>query len=120
LLYHAPTSFFDVLVWYFYDNLPSSSDPPYGDPEYFAAFRSVVIPIAKEFQPDIILVSAGFDAAGGHSPQLGGYNVTAACKYRGESRIMNRECTCKRGIHRKPNFVIKTAADPGIEPGPQW
>lgn len=54
-------------------------DPVYGDPEYFAAFRSVVIPIAKEFQPDIILVSAGFDAASGHSPALGGYRVTAAC-----------------------------------------
>ena len=56
-----------------------SIDPVYGDPEYFAAFRSVVIPIAKEFQPDIILVSAGFDAASGHSPALGGYRVTAAC-----------------------------------------
>jgi acetoin utilization deacetylase AcuC-like enzyme len=58
-----------------------STDPPYGDPEYFAAFRSVVMPIAKEFNPDIILVSAGFDAAAGHSPQLGGYKVTAACEY---------------------------------------
>ena len=54
-------------------------DPEYGDAEYFAAFRSVVLPIAREFQPDIILVSAGFDAAAGHSPQLGGYKVTAAC-----------------------------------------
>lgn len=57
------------------------TDPVYGDPEYFAAFRSIVIPIAKEFQPDIVLVSAGFDAASGHSPALGGYQVTAACKY---------------------------------------
>lgn len=54
-------------------------DPSYGDPEYFAAFRSIVIPIAKEFQPDVVLVSAGFDAAAGHSPALGGYRVTAAC-----------------------------------------
>lgn len=38
------------------------------------------MPIAKEFDPEIILVSAGFDAATGHSPQLGGYKVTAACK----------------------------------------
>lgn len=54
-------------------------EPVYGDAEYFAAFRSIVIPIAKEFEPDIILVSAGFDAAAGHSPALGGYQVTAAC-----------------------------------------
>ena len=53
----------------------------YGDAEYFAAFRSVVLPIAREFQPDVILVSAGFDAAAGHSPQLGGYKVTAGCTY---------------------------------------
>lgn len=39
-----------------------------------------MIPIAKEFQPDIVLVSAGFDAAAGHSPALGGYRVTAACE----------------------------------------
>ncbi|XP_031551234.1 histone deacetylase 4-like isoform X2 [Actinia tenebrosa] len=54
-------------------------DPLYGDAEYLAAFRSVVMPIAREFDPEIILVSAGFDAATGHSPQLGGYKVTAAC-----------------------------------------
>lgn len=64
-----------------------STDPVYGDPEYFAAFRSIVIPIAKEFQPDIVLVSAGFDAAAGHSPALGGYQVTAACKYRTRLRF---------------------------------
>ncbi|XP_046841297.1 histone deacetylase 4-like isoform X2 [Xenia sp. Carnegie-2017] len=54
-------------------------DPMIGDTEYLAAFRTVVMPLAREFAPDIVLVSAGFDAAGGHSPQLGGYNVSAAC-----------------------------------------
>ena len=39
-----------------------------------------MFPIAKEFHPDIILVSAGFDAAAGHNPQLGGYFVTPQCK----------------------------------------
>ena len=38
------------------------------------------MPLAREFSPDIVLVSAGFDAAGGHSPQLGGYDVSAACE----------------------------------------
>uniref|UniRef100_A0A8C0FW76 Histone deacetylase n=1 Tax=Bubo bubo TaxID=30461 RepID=A0A8C0FW76_BUBBB len=38
-------------------------DPPMGDPEYLAAFRTVVMPIAHEFSPDVVLVSAGFDAA---------------------------------------------------------
>lgn len=54
-------------------------EPTYGDKEYLAAFRTIVLPVVKEYKPDIILVSAGFDAADGHSPQLGGYTVTAAC-----------------------------------------
>jgi acetoin utilization deacetylase AcuC-like enzyme len=37
--------------------------PPHcGDAEYVAVFRDVVAPILREFRPDIILVSAGFDA----------------------------------------------------------
>ncbi|KAM9444722.1 histone deacetylase 7 isoform 1-T2 [Clarias gariepinus] len=54
-------------------------DPPMGDPEYLAAFRTVVMPIAEDFSPDVVLVSAGFDAAEGHSAPLGGYRVTAKC-----------------------------------------
>ncbi|NXD86002.1 HDAC7 deacetylase, partial [Halcyon senegalensis] len=54
-------------------------DPPMGDPEYLAAFRTVVMPIAHQFSPDVVLVSAGFDAADGHPPPLGGYKVSAKC-----------------------------------------
>uniref|UniRef100_A0ACB8EM24 Histone deacetylase 7 n=1 Tax=Sphaerodactylus townsendi TaxID=933632 RepID=A0ACB8EM24_9SAUR len=54
-------------------------EPPMGDPEYLAAFRTVVMPIAHEFSPDVVLVSAGFDAADGHPPPLGGYKVSAKC-----------------------------------------
>ncbi|XP_016056675.1 PREDICTED: histone deacetylase 7 isoform X1 [Miniopterus natalensis] len=54
-------------------------DPPMGDPEYLAAFRIVVMPIAQEFSPDLVLVSAGFDAAEGHPAPLGGYHVSAKC-----------------------------------------
>ncbi|XP_070126295.1 histone deacetylase 7 isoform X5 [Equus caballus] len=54
-------------------------DPPMGDPEYLAAFRIVVMPVAREFSPDLVLVSAGFDAAEGHPAPLGGYHVSAKC-----------------------------------------
>ncbi|KAG8446931.1 hypothetical protein GDO86_014400 [Hymenochirus boettgeri] len=54
-------------------------DPPVGDAEYLAAFRMVVMPIAQEFSPDFVLVSAGFDAVEGHQSPLGGYSVTAKC-----------------------------------------
>ncbi|XP_037128376.1 histone deacetylase 7 isoform X1 [Syngnathus acus] len=54
-------------------------DPPMGDAEYLAAFRTVMMPIAQEFAPDVVLVSAGFDAAEGNPAPLGGYKVSAKC-----------------------------------------
>ncbi|XP_062389744.1 histone deacetylase 4 isoform X1 [Sardina pilchardus] len=54
-------------------------DPPMGDADYLAAFRTVVMPIANEFAPDVVLVSSGFDAVEGHPPPLGGYRLTAKC-----------------------------------------
>ncbi|CAG0884696.1 unnamed protein product [Cyprideis torosa] len=62
-------------------NIPwaGNLNPPCGDAEYLAAFRAVVMPIAKEFNPEIVLVSAGFDAVRGHPAPLGGYEVSPAC-----------------------------------------
>ena len=54
-------------------------EPPMADAEYLAAFRSVVMPVARAFDPDIVLVSAGFDAAYGHPHPIGGYQVSTAC-----------------------------------------
>ena len=48
-----------------------------GDAEYLAAFRALVLPIGHSFDPDIILVSAGFDAAIGHPHPIGNYKVTS-------------------------------------------
>lgn len=39
------------------------------------------MPIAQEFSPDVVLVSAGFDAAEGNPAPLGGYNVSAKCEH---------------------------------------
>lgn len=36
-----------------------------GDADYVYAFRKVVIPIISEFDPDLVIVSSGFDAADG-------------------------------------------------------
>ncbi|OLL25267.1 Mannan endo-1,6-alpha-mannosidase DCW1 [Neolecta irregularis DAH-3] len=47
-----------------------------GDPEYVSAFFHLILPIARQFEPDLVLVSAGFDAAEGHPEILGGYHVT--------------------------------------------
>lgn len=47
-------------------------------------YRTVVMPIAHEFSPDVVLVSAGFDAVEGHLSPLGGYSVTARCEPTGD------------------------------------
>ncbi|HTD53584.1 MAG TPA: histone deacetylase [Thermoanaerobaculia bacterium] len=36
-----------------------------GDPEYIEAFDRVLLPLARGFEPDLVLVSCGFDAAEG-------------------------------------------------------
>ncbi|XP_059177480.1 histone deacetylase 4-like isoform X3 [Physella acuta] len=56
-----------------------SLNPPMGDAEYMAAFRTIVMPIAREFKPECVLVSAGYDAAKGHATALGGYEVSPEC-----------------------------------------
>ncbi|CAG0902098.1 unnamed protein product [Cyprideis torosa] len=48
-----------------------------GDPEYIQAFLGLVLPICYEFNPELVLVSAGFDAAVGDP--LGKCSVTPAC-----------------------------------------
>lgn len=52
-------------------------DQGMGDGEYMAAFQRIVIPIAQEFDPDLVIISAGFDAADGD--ELGGCFVTPEC-----------------------------------------
>ncbi|CAG8730432.1 15924_t:CDS:2, partial [Gigaspora rosea] len=47
-----------------------------GDTEYVAAFKHIVMPIAMQYNPDLVIVSAGFDAAEGHDDYIGGYKIT--------------------------------------------
>jgi histone deacetylase 6 len=47
-----------------------------GDADYIYAFQQVVMPIATEFNPDLVIIAAGFDAAEGD--MLGGCKVTPA------------------------------------------
>ncbi|GFP87443.1 histone deacetylase 5 [Phtheirospermum japonicum] len=45
-----------------------------GDSDYIAVWDQILIPVAKEFNPDMIIISAGFDAAIGDP--LGGCRVS--------------------------------------------
>ncbi len=47
-----------------------------GDAEYLKAFDRVLLPVARVFEPDLVLVSAGFDAAAGDL--LGDMRITPA------------------------------------------
>ncbi|KAL2004581.1 hypothetical protein VTN00DRAFT_3317 [Thermoascus crustaceus] len=48
-----------------------------GDGDYMFAFQQVIMPIANEFNPDLLIVASGFDAAAGD--ELGGCFVTPSC-----------------------------------------
>lgn len=48
--------------------------PRMGDADYLATWHRLVLPIAYEFNPELVLISAGFDAAQGDP--LGGCQVT--------------------------------------------
>lgn len=47
------------------------------DADYLSAWHNIVLPVAKEFNPDLVLISAGFDPAVG-CPE-GEQEVTPAC-----------------------------------------
>jgi len=36
-----------------------------GDAEYISVMQNIILPVAYEFSPELVLVSAGFDAAVG-------------------------------------------------------
>ncbi len=56
-----------------------------GDAAYEAIFRSVLVPVARAFRPDIILVSAGYDIC--YQDPLGGMAVTPD-GFRGIVRVL--------------------------------
>jgi acetoin utilization deacetylase AcuC-like enzyme len=55
-------------------NLPMRAG--FGDAEYRRAFDEVVAPVCRQFRPDFVLVSAGFDAD--YRDPLGGLELTGA------------------------------------------
>ncbi|PGH21333.1 hypothetical protein AJ80_03384 [Polytolypa hystricis UAMH7299] len=58
-----------------------------GDGDYLYAFQEVIMPIAYEFNPDLVIISAGFDAAAGD--ELGGCFVTPPCYAHMTRMLMN-------------------------------
>ena len=55
-------------------NVPLRRGP--GDAEYLRIFRKILEPVAREYNPDLVMLSAGFDIY--HNDPLGGMQVTPA------------------------------------------
>lgn len=89
-----------------------------GDDEYAAVWQHVLIPVAREFEPELILVSAGFDGADGdlyegHVSPQGFADMTQALMSLGTPVV----CTLEGGYVRRVlsdcvSSVIRTLLDP--------
>ncbi|KAK6430327.1 Histone deacetylase hda1, partial [Oleoguttula sp. CCFEE 5521] len=87
-----------------------------GDADYLYAFQQVIMPIAQEFDPDLVIIAAGFDAAEGD--MLGGCKVTPAGYAHMTHMLMSlangRIAACLEGgynldsIARSATAVVKT------------
>ena len=71
-------------------NVPMSAGS--GDEQYLRAFDHVVAPAVERFEPELVLVSAGFDAH--EADPLAGMNVTE-----GGFRELARRCALARAAH---------------------
>ncbi|KXJ86631.1 histone deacetylase [Microdochium bolleyi] len=104
-------------------NIPWA-DQGMGDGEYLAAFQKIVMPIAQEFNPDLVIISAGFDAADGD--ELGGCFVTPTCYAHMTHMLMSlaggRVAVCLEGgynLRAISNSALAVAKTLMGEPPPQ-
>jgi len=65
------------------------------DADYANVFRHLLMPIVKQYQPELILVAAGFDSH--HSDPLGGMNVTEAGFARMANLLIDMATLCCEG-----------------------
>jgi histone deacetylase 6 len=82
-----------------------------GDGEYMAAFQKIVMPIAKEFNPDMVVISAGFDAADGD--ELGGCFVTPAC-YAHMTHMLMSLAGGKLAVCLEGGYNLKAISDSAV------
>ncbi|KAF1970095.1 hypothetical protein BU23DRAFT_214609 [Bimuria novae-zelandiae CBS 107.79] len=78
-----------------------------GDAEYIYAFQQVVMPIVSEFDPDLVIISAGFDAAEGDT--LGGCHVTPA-GYAHMTHMLMRVAEGKMAVCLEGGYNLRSIA----------
>lgn len=55
------------------------------DSSYLEAFDGIVMPVLRQFDPELVIVSAGYDAH--HDDPLGGMNLSSSCYYEMTKRL---------------------------------
>jgi acetoin utilization deacetylase AcuC-like enzyme len=95
-------------------NVPLAAS--FGDDEYLRAFDDLLMPIARQFKPDFIMISAGFDCH--YRDPLGGMRVTER-GFLAMARRMKRlaaECCAGRLVAAlEGGYDLKALADSGRE-----
>jgi histone deacetylase 6 len=86
-------------------------DQGMGDGEYIAAFQKIVMPIAQEFDPDLVVISAGFDAADGD--ELGGCFVTPPC-YAHMTHMLMSLAEGKVAVCLEGGYNLKAISDSAV------
>jgi acetoin utilization deacetylase AcuC-like enzyme len=90
-------------------NLPIPNG--YGDAEYAAMFESILRPLALEFEPELIIVSAGFDIH--HSDPMGAMRVTPkgfAAMTRSLMLLADTCCQGRLAMSLEGGYHLKTIA----------
>lgn len=83
-----------------------------GDADYMYAFRQLVMPIANEFDPDLVIVSAGFDAAVGDP--IGQNRVTPA-GFAQMAHALTSLCDGKVAVVLEGGYNPEAVADSALE-----
>ena len=93
-------------------NLPLPAT--FGDPEYLYGFDQLLMPIAHEFKPEFVLISAGFDSH--YRDPLGSMRVTEAgfaAMTRRLKRLADECCGGKLVAVLEGGYDLKALADSG-------
>jgi histone deacetylase 6 len=88
----------------------------HGDNDYIYIYNRIIHPIIKEFNPDFILVSSGFDAA--RKDYLGGFTLTPNAYYYMTRKLNTFDkpilCVLEGGYHLISTAQSATAVVQGL------
>ncbi len=87
-----------------------------GDPDYIAALLDIIIPVMERFDPELFLVSAGYDSH--HLDSLSSLNLTEESYYkimRIISYLSHKHCSDRIGILLEGGYEYNATAESVLE-----